>query len=393
MNKVFGPKNLKAILRETYEIYRKNFSRLLTIVAIVLGPIFLLEIISIQIESSSLFIAVSLIVLCCIIVAYPLMMGALIHAVSEQYLRQTIGIGRAYRFARGRLGALIGSTIIAVLAAVGIWLISVGLVLSIVFLIGKIGTFLPSNGGGVMGFFPLITFCVVIYFIVRWLFISEAASLEGLSSKAALSRSSALVKGNWWRILGIMFVLSILISPIIIILGIIPLIGKIIGAILTTPFIVVGRILLYYDLRLRKEGYNVETLSGELNIESDLRFTKVWDDLSNEAFTLFQQGQFPEAAKRLQEALKAAEDTLGPEHLDVATILRNLAGLSEAQGKYADAETFYIRLLKIEEKALGQDHPDVAVTCENMAELYRQIGKEDEANKLETRAKKIRSKR
>ncbi len=392
MNKVFGPKNLKAILRETYEIYRKNFSSLLTIVTIVMGPIFLLESISIQIESLSLLIAVSLIALCCIIVAVPLMMGALIHAVSEHYLRQTIGIGRAYRFARGRLGALIGSTIIAAVAVVGIWLISVGLVLSIVYVIEGLFYHQKDHGAGITGFFPLITFCVVIYFIVRWLFIYEAASIEGLSSKVALSRSSALVKGNWWRILGIMFVLSILISPIGIILGIIPLIGKIIGVILSTPFIVVGRILLYYDLRLRKEGYNVETLARELNIKSDLRFTKVWDDLSNEAFTLFQQGQFPEAAKRLQEALKAAEDALGPEHLDVGTILRNLAGLSEAQGKYADAEPFYRRLLKIKEKVLGSDHPDVAVTCENMAELYRQIGKEDEAKKLEARARKIRSK-
>ena len=216
--------------------------------------------------------------------------------------------------------------------------------------------------------------------------------MEGLSSKATVLRSLALVKGNWWRVWGMMFVLSIIISPINAILGKIPGIGPIIGGILTTPFFVVGHVLLYYDLRLRKEGYNVETLAGELNIKPDLRFTKVWEDLSKKAFTLYQQGQFSEAAKSLQEALKSAEDALGPEHLDVATILNNLAGLSEAQGKYADAEPFYRRLLKIKEKTLGPDHPDVAVTCENMAELYRQIGKEDEAKKLEARARKIRSK-
>ncbi len=192
-------------------------------------------------------------------------------------------------------------------------------------------------------------------------------------------------------VLNMMFVLGIIISPINAILGKIPGIGEIIGGILTTPFFVVGHTLLYYDLRLRKEGYNFETLAGELNTESDLRFTKVWDDFSNEAFTLFQQGQFPEATKRLQEALKAAKDALGPEHLEVAAILRNLAGLSEAQGKYADAEPFYKRLLKINEKALGSDHPDVAVICENMAELYKQIGNDGEAKKFEARAKKIRS--
>jgi tetratricopeptide (TPR) repeat protein len=316
------------------------------------------------------------------------MIGALMHAVSEQYIRQTISIGRSYSFAWKRIATLIGTIFLAILAFVGIVFILFGLAMAISFLLGLLGL----KEIKISGFLPLILFFLVNYFIVSWSFIWEAALLEGLSSKAAVSRSLALVKGNWWRVWGMIFVLGIIISPINAILGKIPGIGEIIGGILTTPFFVVGHILLYYDLRLRKEGYNIETLAGELNIKPDLRFTKVWEDLSKEAFTLYQQEQFSEAAKRLQEALKAAEDALGPEHLDVATILINLAGLSEAQGKYADAELFYRRLLKIKEKALGSDHPDVAVICENMAELYRQIGKEDEAKKLEARAKIIRSK-
>ena len=382
MNKVFTPMNYKAHLRETYEIYRKNFSSLLAIVVIGEGPILLLGSISGKIESPTLLLAVGLLGICWLIVAWPLIIGALIHAVSEQFLRKTISVSRSYNFAWKRIATLIGSTFLAILAFVGIVIILFGLFAAISFVTEK----------KTWGYLPVILGFLIIYFIVNWSFIWEAALLEGLSSKGAVSRSFALVKGNWWRVLGTMFLLGIIISPINAILGKIPGIGEIIGGILTTPFFVVGHILLYYDLRLRKEGYNVETLAGELNIKPDLRFTKVWEDLSNEAFTLYQQGQFPEAAKRLQEALKAAEDALGPDHLDVATILRNLAGISEAQGKYADAEPFYGRLLKIKEKEFGSDHPDVAAIYENMAELYRQIGKEDEANKLEARARKIRSK-
>ena len=165
------------------------------------------------------------------------------------------------------------------------------------------------------------------------------------------------------------------------------------GSILSTPFLVIGHILLYYDLRLRKDGVSVETIAGELNIEPGLRIKNVWEDFSNEAFTLYQQGQFLEAAQKLQDALKAAELSLGSEHIDVAAILRNLAGLFEAQGKYAEAEPFYKRELKIREKVLGPDHPDVATVCENMAKCYRNMGKKDEAEVLEARAKQIQSKR
>ena len=51
-----------------------------------------------------------------------------------------------------------------------------------------------------------------------------------------------------------------------------------------------------------------------------------------------------------------------------------------------------IQGLKILEKALGPEHINVAVVCENMAGLYRKIGKENEAEILETRARKIRLK-
>jgi tetratricopeptide (TPR) repeat protein len=216
--------------------------------------------------------------------------------------------------------------------------------------------------------------------------------LEGLSSKAAVSRSYTLVKKNWWWISGRMFVLGIIISLVNAILGRIPGIGEIIGSILSTPFLVIGHILIYYDLRLRKEGYSVETLSEELNIKSDLKITKVWEDLSNEASTFYEQGKFPEADRRLQEALKAAEFALGPEHLEVSKILRNLAELFEAQGKYTEAEPLYKRVLNIREKALGPDHPDVANICENMGKCYRNMGKKGEAAKLEVRARQIRSK-
>lgn len=101
------PRDLGDIVGETFEIYRRNFLRLIAIVAIVevilylLSWVWLLPLVMTggSIDVLVLFIVIVVILVVLSFVAYALMEGALIHAVSEQSLGQTIGIGRAYSFA------------------------------------------------------------------------------------------------------------------------------------------------------------------------------------------------------------------------------------------------------------------------------------------------------
>ena len=252
MASILGPRDLGGILEETFRIYRRNFLRIAAIVVIIEVPLGILasvlvyalgmrfipfiEIVEGTFEAPALFIVTMIIFVVVSIVAYALIEGALIHAVSEQNLRQTISIGRAYRFALERLGAMLGAMILAGLAL---------LVMSI----------------------TIIGIPAAIYVGVRWTFIWQAALLEGLGPGAALSRSSDLVRGNWWRVLGIMFVVGIIAGAISAILGIMPIIGSIIGSILSTLVVVTGATLLYYDLRVRKEGYSLDALAQELDIK------------------------------------------------------------------------------------------------------------------------------
>ncbi len=382
MNSILGSSTLGGVLRETYRIYRRNFLRLSAIVAIVqVSMAILIYVLMAQftipqekIGSVTSFIPMGIITLAYSILGVPLMVGALIHAISEQYLRQTIGIGRAYRCAWRRLGALIGAMILVALVILGI-----PVTLTLIGSTLRVGPVFMVAG-----------FCILIYFLVRWAFIWQAALLENIGPVAALSRSSALVKNNWWRVLGIMLVLFIITAVTSAILGIIPVLGSTMGGIFSTPIVTIGTTLLYYDLRMRKEGLSPESLEGELNIKLGLSCTKVWEGLSTEAFTLYQQGQLPEAAERLQDALKVAEEALGPNHLDVATILSNLAALYRSQGRYSDSKHLYKRALTIREKTHGPDHPDVVAVLENMAKCCREMGEEDEAEKLEARVRKIR---
>jgi len=265
MSTTLNPRNIGDILGDTFRIYGRNFWKLLAIAAIVLGVLGVIGIIA-GIGLLSLVmtwggwealtgsIIVGLIILVVAnILGGILMGGALIHAVSEQYLRQTISIGQAYGFAWRRLGAMIGAGVLAFLAIGGI--IAVSVLVAIFFPVGWILVVVGS--------------CASIYLMVSWIFIFPAALLEGLGPTAALSRSYGLVKNNWWRVLGITLVVGLISGAISAILGIIPVVGAIIGSILVTPIYAIASTLLYYDLRVRKEEYSLEALASELHIKFD----------------------------------------------------------------------------------------------------------------------------
>jgi hypothetical protein len=246
MTGMLGPRNFGAILGDTFKIYGENFLRLLAIVAIVevilgiLGSVLTLPAIwtNGKIESLPAFIVIGIILFVGSIVAYPLMQGALIHAISEQHFRRPVSIGRAYSFAWRRIGALIGATILATLAILALTVTIIGI---------------PA----------------AIYFAVTWTFIWQAALIDGSGPRAALARSSALVRQNWWRVLGIMLVVGIIAGAIAAVLGTIPVVGSTIGSILSIPIAITGATLLYYDLRVRKEGYSLEALAEELGTKID----------------------------------------------------------------------------------------------------------------------------
>jgi len=116
-----------------------------------------------------------------------------------------------------------------------------------------------------------------------------------------------------------------------------------------------------------------------------------WKTLDAEARSLCKQGQYDRAIETAKKALEVAENAWGPDHLDVAASLNNLAMMYMIQGQYAQAEPLYKRSLAIWEKALGPDHPLVADSLENLAALYKATNRPEEAEALKKRAEAIRA--
>ena len=116
---------------------------------------------------------------------------------------------------------------------------------------------------------------VAVYFLITWAFMIETVVLEGQKGRQALSRSSALVKGNWWRVVGfILLVLLVVGLPSLLLYYVTIAAGggnvflsSLLSSLLTLPLAPIGAVasvLMYFDLRVRKEGYTLAKLKAEV---------------------------------------------------------------------------------------------------------------------------------
>lgn len=114
--------------------------------------------------------------------------------------------------------------------------------------------------------------------------------------------------------------------------------------------------------------------------------------LGNLAIAHAKNRAIAKAAPLFERALVIREKVLGPEHPLVATSLSNLANIHQFRGDLTKAEEFIGRALGIREKSLGPEHVDVAASLNNLANLYLFKGQYSKAESLHERALAIREK-
>jgi len=125
----------------------------------------------------------------------------------------------------------------------------------------------------------LLFFVIPGLLCIAWFFAATAVVvIEGKTGPAAMSRSKALAAGSVGRILGVLLLSVIILGAFqLIITFCFALIGQMahldrsitglaanIANLLIYPFATVVITLLYYDLRIRKEGFDLEMMATEL---------------------------------------------------------------------------------------------------------------------------------
>jgi hypothetical protein len=207
-----------------------------------------------------------------------LLSGILTVIVGRAVFGSTMTIGEAWAKVRGRLLALIG---LAVLEAGGAILL-VAMVALIVAALAAVG------GGAAFVFgFPLVLALIAIvgYFYTVLSFAPVLIVLERLPVIDAITRSIALVRNSFWRVLGIRLLTAIVVivvgntvaAPLtfagqlmvsthstgpVLIGATLTTIGSAIGEIITTPFSAGVVVLLYTDRRIRAEAFDLVLQTG-----------------------------------------------------------------------------------------------------------------------------------
>ena len=199
-------------------------------------------------------------------------MGALAFAAAKIFVSEPISVGGAFKQVKHRFWTYIWGDILYLLVVVLLTITIIGIPFA-------------------------------MFFFIRWVFYNATNLFEEKRSVAALKRSSELVKGGWWRVFGILLAIVLLILAVEVALKFgfnavmelwqntpdeenwiatlsrimtpqadswaslpwyIPrIIFNVAVTCLIFPLGVIGNTLLYFDRRIRKEGFDIEMRVAE----------------------------------------------------------------------------------------------------------------------------------
>lgn len=111
--------------------------------------------------------------------------------------------------------------------------------------------------------------------------------------------------------------------------------------------------------------------------------------LGNLAADFEGRGDAAGAVRLYTLAVKATEQEVGPDHLELAGLLNKLGAAHRRQGDYRQSSLAYERALSIQDKKLGPDHAEVGWTLNRRAGVLRLLGDLDLAEQHYGRALRL----
>ncbi len=267
-------------LNATFGLYRRHFTTMITVVAVVVVPIqlvsallaaWLIRDIEIDPEAGTIDFPEPVWGLVLGIVAVWLLSfltGLLATAgvtkvAADDYRGLSADWREAVRFGFSKLGTLVAGTILFSLAIAGTLL---GGILAAI----ALGAALDELGAIVAVVVILATLVVVPVLLVSWSLWVPAAVTEDLGAVEALGRSNELVGGRRWQVFGFLALVFVLVAVAQGIVGnitsiagltesgdtiavVLWLVVSVAASLLITPAVAAAFVVLYYDQRVRKE--------------------------------------------------------------------------------------------------------------------------------------------
>jgi hypothetical protein len=247
------PLGIGEILSTAFQLYRRHWRTLFAIAAVVVVPLTLLQylfgyLVRTQgettrngvVETATWAVAIAgLLAALAGILMYLVLTGAITRAVAAEVAGEDPSLEQSYRFGFHRLGSVLLVSVLVGLAIIG------GLILFII-----------------PGIYIGVRLCVSI----------EALVVEGRRGTEAMGRSWGLVGGHWWHAFFTLLVAALLTGVVNAVITapfsatnwFVQAVAAAVATVVTLPYGVLVGVLLYLDLRARKERLTMETLRADL---------------------------------------------------------------------------------------------------------------------------------
>jgi hypothetical protein len=248
------PMGIGEILGTAFRLYQRHWRTLFAIAAVVVVPFTLLQYLlgdqirtrgeevanGVVIETATWAVGFAgLVAALAAVVMFLVLTGAITRAVAAEVAGEDPSLEQSYQFGFHRLWSVLLVSVLVGLAIVG------GLILLII----------PG-----------------IYIGVRLAVSIEALVVEGRRGTQAMGRSWELVGGHWWHAFGTLVVAGLLTGVVNSVITapfgdtgwFVQAVAAAVGTVVTLPYGVLVGVLLYLDLRARKENLTLERLRADL---------------------------------------------------------------------------------------------------------------------------------
>ncbi len=268
------PLSAGEILDRAFRLYRANFWFFINLVGILLIPLSVLELLGLFFFQNTPFLFLAQLLQ--LILIGNLLNGAMACAASDAYLGRSVSIGDSYQQALRRFWSFFLANLR--LGLMYLFPIVISMVVFIAMLMLSFTVRGVTDAFFFTIFFATALFVVgyIILWYVRWGLNIPVILIEGMGGRDGPTRSWSLTSKDFWHAFvvlvasALLYVLAtwlprIMVDYVVQRFEILPTIGPALslmlaqlGYIISIPLSMSILVILYYDLRVRREGYDLE---------------------------------------------------------------------------------------------------------------------------------------
>ena len=263
-------RSVGGLLDETVTIYFRHFWRFVKLAALVHLPAGIVSVLLLEVLREPEFADAPALVLEAFVATFGavFLYGVAVTAVGQHYTTGNIGLLSCYRRAWWKVLSL---AVIATFAA-------------LFALLPPVATFAQDKPSIVGAAIPVLIGAFVL--IIYWSLAVQVVVTESYRPVDALRRSTSLIKGSWWRICAFTVIVGLIATGLRVV-AMIPFmlmaaafgveqtsdaghrilsLGGVLVGIFVLPVLFIAGTLVYYDVRIRKEQFDLAVLRREMGL-------------------------------------------------------------------------------------------------------------------------------